>query len=176
MSRHYGKIFQLGYVVEDIEAAVDYWAGTLGVGPFFFYPTPINFISLKYYGEPVTEQVHMKVAMGYSGDTQIELIVCSETAPSPYRDFLNRGGKGLQHYGFITDNFDSRVEAAVKRGMVPALEGVLKGSRFCYLMDPKEPEAPMLELVDMQPERLAMFERFRLPSIGWDGTDPLRHL
>ncbi len=33
MSRFLGEIRQLGYVVHDIEAAMDYWSTTLGVGP-----------------------------------------------------------------------------------------------------------------------------------------------
>ena len=32
MSRFLGQIRQLGYVVPDIEAAMDYWSTTLGVG------------------------------------------------------------------------------------------------------------------------------------------------
>ena len=31
MSRHFGEIRQLGYVVPDIEAALDSWSRTLGV-------------------------------------------------------------------------------------------------------------------------------------------------
>ena len=38
MSRHFGAIRQLGYVVPDIEAAMDYWSRTLGVGPWFYNP------------------------------------------------------------------------------------------------------------------------------------------
>lgn len=38
MSRHLGAIRQLGYVVPDIEAAMDYWSRTLGVGPWYYNP------------------------------------------------------------------------------------------------------------------------------------------
>ena len=36
MSVFFGEIRQLGYVVPDIEAAMDYWSRVLGVGPFFY--------------------------------------------------------------------------------------------------------------------------------------------
>ena len=36
MSRFLGEIRQAGYVVDDIEAAMDYWSRVLGVGPFFY--------------------------------------------------------------------------------------------------------------------------------------------
>ncbi len=38
MSKFFGEIRQLGYVVPDIEAAMDYWSKTLGVGPWFYNP------------------------------------------------------------------------------------------------------------------------------------------
>ena len=38
MSKFFGEIRQLGYVVNDIEAAMDYWSKTLGVGPWFYNP------------------------------------------------------------------------------------------------------------------------------------------
>ena len=38
MSRFLGEIRQLGYVVPDIEKAMDYWAKTMGVGPWFYNP------------------------------------------------------------------------------------------------------------------------------------------
>ena len=36
MSMFFGEIRQLGYVVPDIEAAMDYWSRVLGVGPCFY--------------------------------------------------------------------------------------------------------------------------------------------
>ena len=38
MSRFFGEIRQAGYVVPDIEAAMDYWSRELGVGPWFYNP------------------------------------------------------------------------------------------------------------------------------------------
>ena len=36
MSRFFGDIRQNGYVVPDIEAAMDYWATVMGVGPWLY--------------------------------------------------------------------------------------------------------------------------------------------
>ena len=33
MSRFFGEIRQVAYLVPDIEAAMDYWSSVLGVGP-----------------------------------------------------------------------------------------------------------------------------------------------
>ncbi len=37
MSRIFGAIRQNGYVVRDIEAALDHWIKVIGVGPFFYF-------------------------------------------------------------------------------------------------------------------------------------------
>ena len=50
MSRFFGEIRQAGYVVPDIEAAMDYWSRVLGVGPWFYNPrVPIG--NYRYRGE-----------------------------------------------------------------------------------------------------------------------------
>ena len=47
MSRFFGEIRQAGYVVRDIEAAMDFWSETLGVGPWFYNPrVPIRELPL----------------------------------------------------------------------------------------------------------------------------------
>lgn len=175
MSRHFGTLFQHGYVVPDVEAAVADWTGRLGIGPFFVYPVPIPFLVLKVWGREVRAQLHRHVVMAYSGPVQIELIEPTDTA-SPYVDFLAARGSGLQHFGFLADDFDAQLAAAEARGMVRAIEGRQAASRMCYLYDPARPDEPMIELVDLKPERRAMFDRMRGPSVGWDGSDPLRHL
>lgn len=175
MSRFYGTLFQHGYVVADVEASVKQWAETMGIGPFFVYPTPIPFQVLKVWGKEVSHQIHKRVVMGYSGPVQIELIEPT-SEPSPYLDFLNSRGEGLQHFGFLCDDFDAQIAAAEARGMVRAMEGYQAASRMCYLCDPAKPDAPMMELVDLKPERRHMFDRMREPSVGWDGSDPLRNL
>ncbi len=175
MSRFYGTMFQHGYVVADADKAAQDWASRMGVGPFFIYPTPIPFQVLKVWGKEVSVQLHKRVLMGYSGPVQIELIEPTG-ASSPYADFLTQRGDGLQHFGFFCDDFDAQVNAAEARGMVRAIEGVQALSRICYLSDPNDPDAPMIELVDVKPERRRVFERMQQAAVGWDGSDIIRAL
>ena len=63
MSRFFGQIRQAGYVVPDIEAAMDYWSRVLGVGPFFYNPkVPIK--NYRYKGEAY--EPHNSVALANS--------------------------------------------------------------------------------------------------------------
>ncbi|CAN5698325.1 hypothetical protein BH09ACT9_BH09ACT9_22900 [soil metagenome] len=36
MSRYFGPLRQLGFVVNDIDSALKHWIDVVGVGPFFF--------------------------------------------------------------------------------------------------------------------------------------------
>ena len=52
MSRIFGEMRQIAFVVRDLEKALDYWTRTLGVGPFFVMRdvVPDNY---RYRGRPV---------------------------------------------------------------------------------------------------------------------------
>jgi len=79
MSRIFGEIRQIGYVVRDIEAAIGEWTEVFGVGPFFYFEkAPIeNFL---YKGEP--SPVEISAALSFSGRLQIELICQTNDAQS----------------------------------------------------------------------------------------------
>ena len=51
MSRLYGEMRQIAFVVRDLEAALRYWTETVGVGPFFMLRdlVPDNWL---YRGKP----------------------------------------------------------------------------------------------------------------------------
>ena len=96
MSLIYGPIAQNGYVVPELERAVDYWTTELGVGPWFEIDTSV-FADMRYRGQPTNMRV--RIALANSGGLQIELIQPLDDEPSPYRDFLRASGGqgGLQH-------------------------------------------------------------------------------
>ena len=122
MSRLYGPIVQVCYLVDEIEAGVHYWSDTLGAGPFFVLP-PRRFERLEVHGRPAEDHaIIADVALGYAGDLQIELIVPGP-APSTYRDFLASGRSGLHHLGTAAHAFDAQRAAGIARGMTVVTEG-----------------------------------------------------
>src|SRR6478609_1008537 len=94
MSRIYGEVRQLGYVVADIEAAMRHWVDVLGVGPWF-YVERLPVTNFLYRGRPYAPRV--SIAISNSGSAQIELIQQRCDTPTMYRDFLASGPEGLQH-------------------------------------------------------------------------------
>ena len=102
MSRIFGAIRQNGYVVRDIRAAMDHWAGVMGVGPWFY----IDRVSTEYFRyHGVDSPVEMSIALANSGDLQIELIQQRNDAPSMYKDFLDAGREGLQHVAYWSRDY-----------------------------------------------------------------------
>ena len=96
MSVLFGSVVQQGYVVPDVEVAMQHWLDR-GVGPFVF--VDIADFSGQYDGQPI--QAAMQAGFAYSGDQQIEVIAPSDAHPSIYLDYLraNPGG-GLQHLAY----------------------------------------------------------------------------
>src|SRR3954447_13489023 len=109
-----GKKMQIAWVVSDLDAALAYWTDSLGVGPFVVFERAIGDRKVLHRGEPTAFE--MSLAFSYVGDTQIELVHPTNSAPSPYREFLDSGREGLHHIGFWPEKFDQAVECLEGRG------------------------------------------------------------
>lgn len=171
MSRFFGEVRQAGYVVEDIEAAMDYWSRVLGIGPWFYNPR-VPIVNYTYHGEPY--EVHNSVALANSGPLQMELIQTRNDAPSMYRDFLKAGRTGLQHVAYWTETYDEDLARLLAQGFKPAMSGeVGEKGRFIYF-DTEYHPGTVIELSEVAGPKGKLFKLIREASIGWDGTDPVR--
>ncbi len=167
-----GPATQLGFVVRDLDAAVRHWVEVLGIGPFLFLengtgrpPNPSLFRGAEVH-------VEIRLAFGFIGDVQLELIQQVNDAPSPYLEFLAAGREGLQHLGYWVHDYDEtcrRVEAAgYERDLVipiPEQEQPIIYYRSPALV------GPMLEIVPRRWRRAREAVAARLKS--WSGGDPL---
>ncbi|ALJ38179.1 VOC family protein [Azospirillum brasilense] len=171
MSRFFGQIRQAGYVVDDIEAAMDYWSRTLGIGPWF-YNERVPIKNYTYRGERY--EVHNSVALANSGPLQMELIQTRNDAPSMYRDFLKAGRTGLQHVAYWTENYDADLERLTGQGFKPVMSGeVGEKGRFVYF-DTEYHPGTVIELSEVAGPKGKMFDLIRNASLDWDGRDPVR--
>jgi len=171
MSRLFGDIRQLGYVVPDIEAAMDYWSRVHGVGPWFYNPrVPIR--NFTYRGE--RHEPHNSVALANSGPLQVELIQTRNDVPSMYRDFQRAGRTGLQHVAYWTEDFDADLARFAALGLTPVMSGeVGERGRFVYF-DTEFHPGSVIELSEVAGPKGRMFRMIREASDGWDGRDPVR--
>src|SRR5436853_3263721 len=110
MSRVFGPRHQMGLVVRDMDRALRYWTGTLGIGPFFVVRRlPLD--KFWYYGEP-SPPPHLTLAIANSGEIQVELIYQHDDRPSAFLDRLRSAGDGLQHVSSWMDKGGYEAEVA----------------------------------------------------------------
>ncbi|MDB5826033.1 MAG: glyoxalase [Variovorax sp.] len=175
MSMLFGGVRQVGYVVRDIEKAMDHWARTLGVGPWF-YKEAVGTTEFKYYGKP-SRLPQLSIALANSGDLQIELIQQRDDAPSLYLDSLNRGGEGAQHLAYWTDSgFDENVTRLLSLGYVEGHSGRMgTRGRFAYFVHPDLPGG-MFEISEMAGGKGEYFREIRNAAESWDGGKPIRRM
>ncbi|CAN5213428.1 VOC family protein [soil metagenome] len=171
MSRFFGEIRQAGYVVNDIEQAMDYWSSTLGIGPWFYNPR-VPIVNYRYRGD--SYEPHNSVALANSGPLQMELIQVRNDTPSMYRDFLRGGNTGLQHVAYWTENYDADLTRLEAQGFKAVMSGeVGKNGRFVYF-DTETHPGTVIELSEVAGPKGKMFDLIREAAQGWDGKDPVR--
>src|SRR5688572_13724107 len=151
MSRLFGDVRQIGFVVRDIDAALKYWTEVLGVGPFFVF-RDLQLESYLYMGKP-SPPPSCHIALGNSGDLQVELIEQVGDEPSVYKDFLDAGKEGMHHVSsWLTGSeFDKTRTELLSTGTVLAQEGIVRGTdcRFAYFATDSSPGGIQYEISDL---------------------------
>jgi len=173
MSRTFGEIAQIGYVVRDIRAAMDHWV-RLGVGPWFYFDR-VKFDYFRFRG--ADSPLEMSVALANSGAMQLELIQQRNDAPSMYREFLDAGREGAQHVAYWTRDFQALYDRALSLGYTVGQEGAIGGpqGRFAYLDTERFP-GTVIEISDVSGPKGNTFRRIREIAAAWDGLDPVREV
>jgi catechol 2,3-dioxygenase-like lactoylglutathione lyase family enzyme len=172
MSRFFGEIRQVAYLVPDIEAAMDHWSRVLGVGPWYYNPrVPIR----NYHYRGQRHEPHNSVALANAGALQIELLQPRNDVPSMYRDFLRAGHQGVQHVAYWTEQFDADLARAQAAGFTVCMGGeVGDNGRFVYFEDRSGLPGTTIELSEVAGPKGRLFKLIRDAAVGWDGRDPVR--
>lgn len=173
MSRIFGAINQIGYVVRDIDASMQQWVRN-GIGPWFHIENVVTDY-FCYRGEE--SAMTMSVAIANSGDVQLELIQPTNDAPSMYKDFLDSGREGAQHIAYWSTDYQDLYDRALAAGYTIGQEGSIGGEqgRFAYL-DTEFDQGTVIEISDISGPKGQMFAYVRQVAQDWDGSDPIRVL
>lgn len=171
-----GPIRQLGYVVEDIQEAMDHWIKGNGVGPFYLMEK-VALTDFVYLGEK--HNPNFSAAMAQCGSIQIELLQLHDETPSAFRTFANECGHGLQHIAFWTDRFDAATDWARQHGWSEIQTGKSgrgrPDDRFAYY-DRGAHHGSIVEISEMGEEKRQLFDAIRRAGDGWDGSRPVRDM
>ncbi|CAN5640909.1 methylmalonyl-CoA epimerase [soil metagenome] len=132
------KIYHLGYAVEDLQAAADFYRTHFGAQP----------------GEPETvEEQGIVATMFQVGESKIELL--QPTRPdSPVGKFLAKNGEGFHHVAFAVEDLEAAL-AELKADGVELIDEEPRigagGMRLAFV-HPKSAFGVLTELVEL-PER-----------------------
>jgi hypothetical protein len=173
-----GSVTEFCFVTENIEAAVERWAATMGAGPFVvmeFEPQPGN----RYRGGPAKDA--FRAAIGFLGTALIELLQPANAAPSIIREVLDVAGEGALHHIYPkirpldAKAYDAQCDAYREQGLVEALSLHLPGMGRNAFFDARETIGCFLEVLEFDlPAYTAITERLYALHENWDGREPLR--
>jgi methylmalonyl-CoA/ethylmalonyl-CoA epimerase len=166
--QYLGPIFQHGYVVPDAEKAARKWAERMGVGPFYIIDQKID--DYVYRGQPMP--VELRIAMGYWGDIQIELIQPLSGDGTFYHDALKTAPGELNHQAVLVPDIDKAIaELGLNRFIIHT--GSLPMIRFAYLEN-YLPDGLTFELIQADEPARMSFGGAAAICRGWNGECPVR--
>ena len=108
-----GSAAQVGILVPDLEAGLDWYGRMFGIEEWLCYHYTQEFFPWSEYRQSPGE-FEMKLAMSADSGPQVELIQ-PLAGPSIYHEFTSAGRWGLHHLGVFVDDLDravSQMEAA----------------------------------------------------------------
>ena len=164
---------QLGHVVSDMDAALEIWTHTLGVGPFVVLDS--SKADRTFYHRGQASDVDFSIAISYLGEVMIEVIMPLNQAPSPYQEFLGSGREGLHHYGFWPKDFSATCEDLAQAGFreVSSIRHPDGSNDIIYCEAPSA-VGVMLEIASLTPLRMSFLGKIKQLADSWNGSDPVR--
>jgi catechol 2,3-dioxygenase-like lactoylglutathione lyase family enzyme len=159
------RLVQISYTVRDLDAATAWFKRVLGVEYFGVTKAVAGRdYEVAVRDEPLKNQFSLRTGMGRlgaRGEQEIEIIEPG-LEPSPYREFLERYGEGLNHVSFLVPDFQAAAERMCATGIKPLIEFRGHGIRACYF-DCRAAGASIVELAYYDEKATASLERVKTP-------------
>jgi hypothetical protein len=166
------RLFQLGYVVDDVVSAASRWSSTFGIGPFHVLPVVGQELT---HADGDVRTVRIQVAVAQAGPVQIELIQQHCDTPSIYADWSNGGRSAFHQVATVTSDYGGKKAQFEALGYPVAAESTGGAFRVAYI-DTVAAFGFYTELVERTPRFLDQLEAISQTCATWDGTDPVRLL
>ena len=108
-----GTIAQVGIVVRSLAKSIENYERTMGIGPFLM----IDFRPEKSFVRGRNPAIHLKIGVAQlTPALSLELI--EVVGGEPYhKDFLEAHGEGVQHLGYLSDDYDGVLTRAGNLGI-----------------------------------------------------------
>jgi len=166
------RLFQLGFVVDDLLGTAARWARVFRIGPFHVLP-PLE-VPCTYRG---TESgVNVQIAVAQAGPVQIELVKQHCDRASVFRDLFATGESGFHQLCTLTRDYE-RTKAHYEQLGYPAVSELASpdGERVAYF-DTVEDFGFFTEVAEWSASFVANLDRIARTCAEWDGSDPVRLL
>ena len=143
------NVRHIGLIVRDIDKAIAHFQ-SLGIGPF--EPLKVIITRREVQGKPVTiDSVKVKVRTAQMGDMQLELIEPDE-GKSPWREFLETRGDGIEHLGFFVDDIDRETARMEEKGFKILRRGGFQNGGGNSFIDTSQAVGINMELIQWPDE------------------------
>ncbi|MBI5445966.1 MAG: VOC family protein [Deltaproteobacteria bacterium] len=146
-----GRLCQIGFVVRNVAESMKNYEETMGVGPFM----QVEFRPEKSFVKGRPGAIHLKIGIAQlTPDLSLELI--EVVGGEPYhKDFLEQHGEGVQHLGYLSEDYDGVLARAEALGIpllmsaeteVPGM-GQVRGAYF----DTLDRLGTLVEVIEIKP-------------------------
>lgn len=152
-----GRLFQIGYVVPNLDVALAHLNTKLGA-PRFMVLREIVVENGWFRG--ANASINHSMAFGYVGDTQFEIIE-PVAGKSTYSEFLDRVPEGgVHHLGFSVEDYDAATADLLARGYRPVQRGTFGDTKFGYFEAADDP-GTLTEIVYLDANVRSMFANIK---------------
>lgn len=163
-------LFQMAYLVNDLDATMQRWSDLHGAGPFvvtMHHRTD----SFTYRG--TSHEADVSYAFGYLGDVMLQFIVQHDDTPSIYRDMYAAGEEGFHHTAYLVHDFETEHQRLIDLGYEPACRLFADNVDAAYF-DTRSMNGGFTEIHGDPPHILAAFASWRRAhQLYQPGVDPL---
>lgn len=164
-------LHHVGYVVDDLEAAAQRLAETVGAGPFLH----LGHVALEvatYRG--AAAQYDHETAFGQWGAMIVEISRIEAADPPGLRDFFaSRPAPAIGHLGWLVDDLEAESDRLQRAGLELVHTGG-SGPVRAHWHDGGPLFGHPVEVLQRCPEILGLYAAIGDAAAGWDGRAPLR--
>jgi methylmalonyl-CoA/ethylmalonyl-CoA epimerase len=167
-----GEVLQWGYLVKDLDQAMDCWIEQLGIGPWWGYRN----VPLKSLVDGRETDIKIDVGLAYHQGVQIELIHQTCDSDSPYSYFYRESedAQVLQQVAYMVPNLNVAIGQCQGRGMHEIGRIIPGPGADCVYMSSPAMKGIAVELMPFDQGFLDEYKRCAEQAEQWDGTEPYR--
>lgn len=166
MGVNLGPIYQMAFIVDDLDAAIADWVGLRAAGPFYRFD---NFAFESPWCAVGHAPPDVSIALGHSGALNVELIAVHGDARTVFS-----GPRGLHHVARRATDVDAALAALAAAGAPTLLRASFTGGVAVGFADTRDMLGCLTELIAENAGIDAMLARMAADAAGWDGRDPIR--